>query len=170
MLSPTSRFNEDRVAFEDSWADSSKSAGSSIAFERLSLLCACLWHRLSSRWEGACREHGSVSPANLHPTGLTLGTAHMFLICVCVLLALHFLPRCPPALDRVVVPLSVHMLWCQRSLCSLHRVPGHCTVIFFLRSMLEQLPQAEPHTCMCTHTRAQPCSIARGQHQLLAWP
>lgn len=39
----------------------------------------------SSCWEGVCGEHGSVSPTNLHPTSLFLGTTHMFLICVCVL-------------------------------------------------------------------------------------
>lgn len=38
-FSPTSRFNEGRVAFEGSWADSSESTASGIVFER-----SCPWH------------------------------------------------------------------------------------------------------------------------------
>lgn len=164
------------MVFEGSWADGKKSAVSSIAFSRLLLLSSACGTGSSSRREGACGKRGSVSPTNLHPTSLTLGTAHMFLICVCVLLApLHSLPR-PPALDRAVAPPPVHMLWCQRSLRSVHTVPGHRATIFFLHSVLEQLLQTEPYTCThtCIHTNAHthtrinahPCSIGWGQHLL----
>lgn len=45
-LSPTGKFNKVRVAPEGSWADSSRSAMSSIVFKSLSCLASCLWHWL----------------------------------------------------------------------------------------------------------------------------